>query len=212
VVSQFGCEGPFGKRGAAGAYTGSIADTLWELGEFDSDSSCWEESASAAEFQMVQWPEDCATEFQPSSAGSGIKGCGRLKSKDVAAALSVELEQIEVFKPMGTGMQASSCKLGLQGVKVEVDHVAAEDEEDLLGWLPGLDVQQTQPVAKPAGTVGIKSPAAVLPLEWESMWDEVIHNICDGRVLDTSASNRMKVLKDRAAECARTWSSQLGKQ
>ena len=49
VVSQFGCEGPFGKRGA-GAYTGSIADTLWELGEFDSDSSCWEESASAAEF------------------------------------------------------------------------------------------------------------------------------------------------------------------
>ena len=152
----------------------------------------------------MQWPEDCAAEFQPSSAGSGIKGCGRLKSKDVAADLSVELEQMEGFKPLGTGTQASSYKFSLQGVKAEVDHVAAEDEEDLWGWLPGLDVQQTQAVAKPAGTVDIKSPAAVLPLEWESMWEEVIHNICDGRVLDAAANNRMKVLKDKAAECART--------
>ena len=97
VVNQFGYGGPFGKRGA-GAYTSSVADTPWELGEFDSDSSCWEDSASAAEFQLIEWPEDCAAEFQPSSAGSGIKGCGRLKSKDAAAHLSVELEQTEVSR------------------------------------------------------------------------------------------------------------------
>ena len=198
---------------AAGA-TRSKHDTLWELGEFDSDSSCWEESTSAAEFQMVKWPEECAAEFlEPSSAGSGIKGCGRLESRDIAADLSVELEQMEVSRPMGTGTQSSSCKLSLQGVKLEVDCTAtSKGVEGLWEWLPGLEVKGAQPVATPAGTTGSKQPAAVPPLEWESMWDEVTHNICDGRVLDAAASSRMKVLKDKAADCARTWSSQLGKQ
>ena len=99
-----------------------------------------------------------------------------------------------------------------QGVKVEVDHVASEDKEDMGGWLLGLEIRQTQPVAKPAGIVSNKSPAAMLPLELESMWDEVIHNICDGRVLDAAAGSRMRVLNGKAAECARTWPPQLGKQ
>ena len=68
----------------------------------------------------------------------------------------MELEQIEVFKPMGTGTQASSCRLGLQGVKVEVDHVAAEDEEDLWGWLPGLEVQHIFAL-RPATTLDARS-------------------------------------------------------
>ena len=80
---------------------------------------------------------------------------------------------MEVSRPMGIGTQASSCKLGLQGVKVEVGRVASEDEEDLWGWLPGLEVQRVQPVATSAGVVSNKSPATVPPLEWESMWDEI---------------------------------------
>ena len=55
---------------------------------------------------------------------------------------------MEVSRPMGTDTQANSCKLSLQGVKIGVDHVASDDEEDLWGWLPGLDVQQAQPVVQ----------------------------------------------------------------
>ena len=49
-------------------------------------------------------------------------------------------------------------------------------------------------------------------IEWESMWDEVISGISDGRRLSPEAARRLAQLKEEAVEHAAMWQSQLGKQ
>ena len=51
-----------------------------------------------------------------------------------------------------------------------------------------------------------------LAVEWESMWDEVLDGISDGRELTETDKKKLEKLKRQAVEHAGTWDSQIGKQ
>ena len=55
-----------------------------------------------------------------------------------------------------------------------------------------------------AGSVQVSSlaKAGVEKIEWESMWDEVISGISDGRKLSPEAARRLAQLKEEAVEHA----------
>ena len=67
---------------------------------------------------------------------------------------------------------------------------------------------------KVAGSVQCRAPSEVdaREVEWESMWDEVINGISDGRKLGTEDAQKLAQVKEKAVKHVAVWQTHRGEQ
>ena len=202
VGSEFGC-GPCGSIEGTAVCVSTDADSLWSLGKFEcliGMEGATEEVALQASLEgELCWPEECSAEFQAPAAGTGIPKCGRVMSSErITADVWSELGVMEELKPVAGNT--------LGGVKALAHQGASLEAEMRPGKVKAAGSAQggVAPEAAPESGTG--------SVEWESMWDEVINGIGDGRKLNTEDAKRLTQLKEKAVRHAAVWQTHVGKQ
>ena len=178
----------------------TYADSLWSLGKFE----CLIGMEGATEEQValqalldgdLGWPEECSAEFHAPAVGTGIPKCGRVTSSErITADAWSALEVMEGLKPVAGNTLGGVNALAHQGASLGA------------GGIPEK--------VKAAGSIqgGAAPEVSTRKVEWESMWDEVINGISDGRKLDTEDATKLVQLKEKAMKHAAVWQTHLGKQ
>ena len=205
VGAEFGC-GPCGSvEGSTGSTlcVNTDAESLWSLGKFEcliGMEGATEEVALQASLEgELCWPEECSAEFQAPAVGSSIPKCGRVMNTErITADVWSELEVMEELKPVAGNTLGGVKALTHQGVSIETG-VKPENVK-----AAGSTQDGAAPEAAPEGDTD--------SVEWESMWDEVISGISDGRQLNTEDAKRLVQLKEKAVRHAAVWQTHLGKQ
>ena len=222
VGLEFGC-GPCGSTDLGAVCVSTNADSLWSLGKFEcliGMEGATEEQVSlqASLNEEVCWPEEYSAEFQAPVIDTGIQKCGRATCTErINADVWSALESMEELKPVAGNTLGGVKALFHQGSEVEAgeeseypdlvdDDTSSEEDSDSGG--------EEEELIDSAGSIQRVSLAEteVEKIEWESMWDEVISGISDGRKLSPEAARRLAQLKEEAVEHAAVWQSQLGKQ
>jgi hypothetical protein len=121
-----------------------------------------------------------------------------MSSERITADVWSELEVMEELKPVAGNTLGGVKALAHQGASLEAggrpENVKAAGSTQV-----GVALE-----AAPEGDTD--------SVEWESMWDEVINGIGDGRKLNTGDAKRLVQLKEKAVRHAAVWQTHVGKQ
>ena len=117
-----------------------------------------------------------------------IPKCGRVMSSErITADVWSILESTEGLKPMTGNTLGGVKSLARQGASLEA--VVVPEKVNAAGSVRDKTTPEVD-----AGEV-----------EWESMWDEVISGISDGRKLNSKDAKKLTHLKEKAVKHAVVW-------